>query len=118
AAPSSVLVGTSPACALRLVDRLASRRHLSLEIAGGALRLVDLGSKNGTRVNGLRVADAYLAGGETVLIGDTTLAIEKTTKTSGVAASFEQRFGLALGASREMRRLYPLCAKLAASDVP
>src|SRR6266498_295244 len=49
-----ILVGQSPACGVRLADPTVSRRHAALELAGGALRITDLGSRNGTWVNGLR----------------------------------------------------------------
>ncbi|PKN39892.1 MAG: hypothetical protein CVU63_13690 [Deltaproteobacteria bacterium HGW-Deltaproteobacteria-20] len=44
-AASRVLVGTSPACDIRLSDPLASRRHCAFEQTGRRLRLADLGSK-------------------------------------------------------------------------
>jgi DNA-binding NtrC family response regulator len=105
-------------CALRLNDRQVSRRHLALEIVSGQLRLTDLQSTNGTRVNGLRVGEVFLAGGESVHLGDTVLAIERASKTTQASPSFATRFGRMIGGSREMRRLYPLCARLAASAVP
>ena len=49
---SRTLVGVSPACAGRLTDPLVSRRHAALEVEADGLRLQDLGSKNGTSVNG------------------------------------------------------------------
>src|SRR4051812_2628138 len=72
-APAGVLVGQSPSCSLRLADKQVSRRHLSLEIRDGNLRLRDLGSTNGTRVNGVSVVEAWLRGGEQVEIGTTML---------------------------------------------
>src|SRR5690349_1511190 len=65
-----VLVGQSPACGVRLADPTVSRRHAALELAGGALRVADLGSTNGTWVNGLRVYDVVLQGGETMQVGN------------------------------------------------
>src|SRR4051812_41605219 len=59
--PQRLLVGTSAACALRLTDPAVSRRHLSLELTPKGLRLVDLDSTNGTRVDRVRVRDALLA---------------------------------------------------------
>src|SRR5688572_3972876 len=64
----AILVGKSPVCTLRVDDPRVSRRHLSLEVAGGALRLIDLGSTNGTVVGTLRVGDALLTGGENILL--------------------------------------------------
>ena len=45
-----------------------SRRHLALEIIGPRLRVTDLGSTNGTRVDHLQVHKILLGGGETVQI--------------------------------------------------
>ncbi|MCS6899522.1 MAG: FHA domain-containing protein [Myxococcales bacterium] len=56
--PLPLLVGQGPSCELRLTDRHASRRHLALEVTGGVLRLRDLGSTNGTTVQGVRVVEA------------------------------------------------------------
>src|SRR5688572_28218897 len=71
----AILVGNSPVCTLRLEDAHVSRRHLSLEVAGSSLRLIDLGSTNGTVVGTLRVGDALLSGGETIAVGDSVLSV-------------------------------------------
>lgn len=76
------LVGVSRACPLKLTDPLVSRQHAALEITPGGLRVQDLGSKNGTTVNGLRVASALLTGGEVVRLGATVLKIERPAEAS------------------------------------
>lgn len=43
-----VLVGTGPACGLRLRDPLVSRRHVAIEATPLGLLVTDLGSRNGT----------------------------------------------------------------------
>src|SRR5262245_17387536 len=58
--PSRLLVGQGPACDLRLQDVHVSRRHAAFELESGRLRIVDLGSKNGTIVNGVAFTDAFL----------------------------------------------------------
>jgi DNA-binding NtrC family response regulator len=117
-APSSLLIGSSPVCTLRLNDRHVSRRHVAMEVVGNELHLTDLQSTNGVRVNGLRVREVFLSGGETLQVGDTLLTIERTSKTTTEVPSFSPRFGHLIGGSREMRRLYPLCERLAASKIP
>lgn len=111
------LVGQSPSCTVRLVDRTVSRRHASLDPEKDGIRLVDLGSRNGTWVNGLRVYDAVLQGGETITLGDTRLLVGSTTPIE-IEAAGSSRFGKTIGKSPAMRRLYPICERLAASDVP
>jgi DNA-binding NtrC family response regulator len=111
------LVGQSPACAVKLGDPAVSRRHAALELVGGALRVTDLGSTNGTWVNGLRVYDALLQGGETIQVGNTVLAV--TAGNSLKESSLDQtHFGAFIGASDEIRRLYPTMARIASSNIP
>jgi two-component system response regulator HydG len=117
ASSGRVLVGQGPACAVKLDDRTASRRHAALEPEGGALRVTDLGSTNGTFVNGLRVYDAALNGGETLHVGDTVLRVEAGGASPG-ASSPETSFGAFVGASEEIRRLYPTIARIAATELP
>ncbi len=116
--PARLLIGSSPACEIRLSDRQVSRRHAALEPAGERLRLTDLGSTNGTTVQGLAIADVYLCGGEIVRVGETALRVERLDVTSETRVSSALRFGRVIGASFEMRRLYPLCERLAAAEVP
>lgn len=59
---------------IALSDPRISRRHASLEVYGAALLLLkDLGSTNGTFVNGRRVTSCELADGDEIRVGDTTL---------------------------------------------
>ncbi len=116
--PTRVLVGQSPACDFRLTDRAVSRRHFALDIQGAGVRLFDLGSTNGTRVNGVRVVEAVLVGGETLQVGSSLLRLEPRDALPSYELSEQASFGSVIGASTEMRRLYPLCARLAASNVP
>jgi DNA-binding NtrC family response regulator len=112
------LIGKSAICHLRLTDPTVSRRHLSLAPHGGALRVCDLSSSNGTVVDGVSVLDAVLRGGEAIVIGGTTLRVRVVDKATPPAESAELGFGRVVGRSRAMRRLYPMLQRLAASTVP
>jgi hypothetical protein len=117
-APGRMLIGTSPACELRLTDREVSRRHAAVETNGGQLLLEDLGSSNGTFVAGLQVLEVLLSGGETVRLGQSELRVERLREQGRPAAPASFAFGRLIGESVAMRRLYPLCERLAQSDVP
>ena len=117
AQPSRDYLGKGPICRLRLKDPTVSRRHAALDVVEQGLRILDQGSTNGTEVNGVTITDAILRGGEIVRMGDTTLRVDAAAP-SRVAMSSAASFGRVIGASAEMRRLYPLCERLAASDVP
>jgi DNA-binding NtrC family response regulator len=115
---SPLLVGQSPACEVRLNDPQVSRRHASLELRDGKLRLRDLGSTNGTWVDRVQVGEAILRGDERLRVGSTVFHVEWRPTTERPRLPQGERFGRALGTSPQMRKLYPLCARLAAADVP
>lgn len=60
-------------------DRFFSRHHCLLEIAPPQAFIRDLGSTNGTHVNGMRVDTAYLKSGDRIQGGETVLEVEVTT---------------------------------------
>ncbi len=117
-APSRILLGTSEVCDLRLTDPTVSRRHAAFEAVGLRYRITDLGSTNGTFVDGVAVVVAYVRGGEVVRCGSTALRLEVDAEPARAKLSSATRFGSTLGASVPMRRLYPLCERLAKTRVP
>src|SRR3954447_16804579 len=67
-------IGREAGVDLVLADGKASRRHAALRtLPDGRATLYDLGSSNGTFVNGQRVQSVLLSGGEQIQIGDTVL---------------------------------------------
>ena len=70
------ILGRVQGCDLVLRDERASRQHAELRAEpGGGLRIVDLGSANGTFVDDRRVDEALLAGGEELVVGGVELAV-------------------------------------------
>ena len=65
----TTLVGRSDDAGLFLGDVSVSRRHAEFDVRDGILQVKDLGSLNGTYVNGSRVEQADLAPGDEVWIG-------------------------------------------------
>ncbi|MGB7070328.1 MAG: FHA domain-containing serine/threonine-protein kinase [Pyrinomonadaceae bacterium] len=63
-------------------DRFFSRHHCILEIAPPQCFLRDLGSTNGTFVNGIRVETAHLKNGDRIQGGETVLEVEVTATDS------------------------------------
>jgi two-component system, NtrC family, response regulator HydG len=116
--PFRVLVGHSPVCELKLTDRQVSRRHAMVELVDRRLRIGDIGSMNGTSVNGVAIVEAFLKDGDHVRLGETTLAVELLAAATSVSIPPTMSFGRLLGSSPEVRRLFPLCERLAASLVP
>ncbi len=71
----TLTVGRSSECDIVIEDARASRRHCTLQPAGGGYLLRDLGSRNGTRVDGREVSETFLRFGEAFVIGKTVLRL-------------------------------------------
>jgi pSer/pThr/pTyr-binding forkhead associated (FHA) protein len=71
-----IVVGRGAEADITLEDAFASDRHARFDTADGALFVHDLGSTNGTMVNGEPVSDrTVLSRGDTVRIGGTTMEV-------------------------------------------
>src|SRR3954447_5633005 len=64
-----LLIGRSSGCHLVLADDTVSRRHAELRIEDGRWMLRDLGSSNGTWVNGRRIVEAEVRAGDLLHLG-------------------------------------------------
>jgi hypothetical protein len=70
----TVVLGRSRECDIHLVDPNVSRRHAEVRPEGpGSYTLIDLGSTNGTELNGRRVSHAHLSEGDSIVIGQAEL---------------------------------------------
>jgi len=73
-----LVIGRLPECGVVLADSNVSRRHAELRRSGDSVVLTDLGSTNGTRVNGAPVRERVLVSGDEVSVGSTRLIFEMT----------------------------------------
>jgi len=105
-----------------LDDEEVSRRHALVRPAGEGIEILDLGSRNGTWVNGARISGATpLAQGDTVRLGRTALRVEgdepaRATVTSAAAAPAVAPFSPPAGRTRRAaatRLVAPLVATYA-----
>ena len=69
-ASGRIVLGRSSACQLVFTDDTVSRRHAEIRVVDGRWMLRDLGSSNGTWVNGRRVVETEVAAGDEILLGD------------------------------------------------
>ena len=69
-------LGRSRDNGLVLGDSRVSRQHGRLQARRGTLVYTDLGSTNGSRVNGIRVDEIALGVGDRLVLGDTILVVE------------------------------------------
>ena len=73
----AVSVGRLPECTIPLNDANVSRRHCEIHAVGSAFVVVDSGSTNGTKVNGLRIQGEHVLSDEDIIsVGSTHLRFE------------------------------------------
>lgn len=77
-------IGRSSEADMVLVEDMVSRQHARISVREGAVHLEDLGSTNGSFVNGERVSNRVLASGDRILFGT---SIIKLIQSSADAAS-------------------------------
>jgi len=72
-----ISIGRLPDCTVPVNDANVSRRHAEVRAAAGNFAVVDLGSTNGTKVNGIRIqGEQLLNDGDIVSVGSTHLRFE------------------------------------------
>lgn len=73
----SMVIGRDPSTDVHLDNRALSRRHAQIEKRGAAIWVRDLGSQNGTYVNGERIGEPRpLAGGDVIEVGRYRVMLE------------------------------------------
>ena len=75
--PGNTIVGRSGDCQIFLADVTVSREHARFSVDANGLSMTDLGSTNGTYVNGRRHDAGRLAEGDELLIGKFHLRVSK-----------------------------------------
>jgi pSer/pThr/pTyr-binding forkhead associated (FHA) protein len=75
---AEIVVGRSSDLDMVLVEDMVSRRHAKITVNGDAVTIQDLGSTNGTFVNGERIERMTLTDGDRVLIGTSIIKLVTT----------------------------------------
>jgi DNA-binding NtrC family response regulator len=110
-------VGSKDGNSLRLQNETVSRYHFEIEPTPLGFLLRDLGSTNGTFVDGYRVRELYLPKRATIKAGEVTLQFEALGEEVPIALSHEDRFGDVLGRSPVMRELFDMLERVAQKDL-
>jgi serine phosphatase RsbU (regulator of sigma subunit) len=77
--PGRTVVGRHPSCGLVLDAVSVSRQHAAIEVEGNQAWIEDLGSRNGTAVDGRRISGRHaLIDGQHLRIGDQRLAFSSS----------------------------------------
>jgi two-component system response regulator GlrR len=109
-------IGSHPSNDLVIDDATVSRFHCELAIAGTAVRVRDLDSRNGTVTGGITISDATVGAGTTLVLGNSEVKIHVDPDHAEVASSERSAFGVLIGESAAMREVFSQLEKIAASD--
>lgn len=71
-----VVLGREKDCQLRIPSGQISRHHCELTTGGAGVRIRDLGSSNGTFVNGQKIEEAELAAGDVIAVGSMLFVVQ------------------------------------------
>ena len=110
------VVGAHASADLELDDPAMSKFHCEIRIADGTPMVRDLGSTNGTFVDGVRVVEAPLRHGATLTLGRTQLRFDVGPRDIAIPLSQRERFGRLLGRSVPMRAAFAQLERAAQSD--
>jgi len=111
-------IGADPECKLVLSDPAVSRKHVLVTVTGGKIMVKDLGSRNGTHFQGVRIKEAEVPLGAVLTLGKSQVAVFSRWFTREVAPSQERQFGDLLGESLGMREVFAILERVSPADVP
>jgi two-component system response regulator GlrR len=112
---SQLIVGSAPAAALVLDHATVSRLHAQLDPQPDGLWVRDLGSRNGTYVEGIRVTGACVPEGATVRFGQVEVTVTYARSATVPELWPAPCFGPLVGPSALMRALFARLARFAQS---
>jgi DNA-binding NtrC family response regulator len=111
-----VAIGSHDSNELVLGDATVSRFHCELIVEKAGVRVRDLGSRNGTLVDGVQVVEAFLRAGSVLRLGRAAVRFDLGLESHARPLSTQGSFGSLVGSSVAMRATYPLLEKAAAAD--
>jgi two-component system, NtrC family, response regulator GlrR len=111
------VLGSAPDANVCVADRAVSRLHCELDPTAEGMWLRDLGSKNGSFIDDLRVTGALVPDGGTIRVGSTTIAVRYGDELTEQRVWGAPTFGELVGKSEVMRKLFASIAQLAQTDL-
>ncbi len=116
AARARLTIGRSAVADLVLTDSSISGLHAELLLGPNGVLLRDLKSTNGTTINGVRIQEAWVEPGMTLVLGKTAIAFLAEDHVD-VPLSGRDHFGALLGQSPAMREVYAVLERIAPTEM-
>ena len=110
-------IGSHASNDLVIDDKTISRFHCRIVREGNAWRITDAGSKNGTRVDGVKVIAAELEKESVLVLGDSSIRVTPVSRGHVSRIAVPPQFGGIIGQSAVMERLFAVLERVAASEI-
>ena len=110
------VIGSHESADLRITDPTVSRFHCEIVVQPGGVMVRDLGSRNGTVVNGVSVLVGHLPPGCVMTLGRTQVHFEIGDRVVRIESSTRERFGTMVGRARATATLFATLERAAACD--
>jgi len=115
---AGVVIGTEPTCDVVLADPFVSRRHCTIAPVAQGFQITDLGSRNGTVIDGVAVGKVVAPAGAALRIGKTLVQLMPADEVVDIPPSARDHFGALYGASIAMRQVFAILERAARSSAP
>jgi DNA-binding NtrC family response regulator len=115
---AGVVLGADAACDVVLGDPAVSRKHVSIVPCEAGFDVTDLGSRNGTWLDGAKLSRAVVQAGSTLRIGASLIQLLPAEEPVDIPPSTATSFGAMLGSSEPMRRVFAVLERASVSDAP
>ncbi len=109
-------IGKAPENDLVLNDETVSRAHCEIRREAKGYLLKDLGSTNGTVLDGAEIKEAYLKPGAVITVGKMELKVRPFSERIELLPSEKPQFGDVVGKSLSMREVFGLLERLGPTD--
>jgi transcriptional regulator with GAF, ATPase, and Fis domain len=110
-------IGSHASNDIVLDDKTISRFHCRITREGNAWRITDAGSKNGTRVDGVKVIAAELEKQAIIALGESSIRVTPVSRGHVSRIAVPSQFGGIVGQSVVMQRLFAVLERVAASEI-
>ncbi len=110
-------MGFHPSCDLQIDDSTVSRFHCEVTIGERGAMVRDLGSSNGTMVDGVRVIECFLKRGSLLRLGRTVVRFQYLGRRNRISLSERSTFGMLVGQSVVMRAMFAMLERAAQSNI-
>lgn len=114
---AKVYLGRSSVNDVQLTDKSISSTHLELRAEEEGFLLRDMGSTNGTTLQGCRVREIFINPGVPFKVGSSTLKLLALEEEVEIPLSEDERFGGVIGRSVAMREVFATLIKVAPTEL-